>query len=117
MCFGLEGDLAVKKGQMAHLDRNRSNPDPENLAFLCQGCHTIYDEKSNRILGFTPEEIRHYRDLLYVKLGHDRSEWSLTMRADRAQYNTARAIVEKATAVLLDFSSDVTVQEGPVDLR
>ncbi len=117
MCFGLEGDASVKEGQLAHLDRNRSNPTPNNLAFLCQECHTQYDRKSNRVLGFTPDEVRYYRDRLYEKLGHDRIEWNLTMRVHRKHYAIAREVVDEAKAVLLGFSRDVTVQEGPADLK
>ena len=117
MCFGLEGDVTVKEGHIAHLDRKRSNPDPNNLAFLCQDCHTQYDKKSNRVLGFTPDEVRYYRDRLYEELGHDRIEWTLTMRVHRGEYEGAREVVDSAKAVLLRFSRDVTAQEGPADLR
>jgi hypothetical protein len=117
MCFGLRGNVAVKEGQIAHLDGNRTNPDPNNLAFLCQECHAQYDKKSNRVLGFTPDEVRFYRDRLYEKLGHDRIEWNLTMRVHRAEYETARMIIDEAKAILLRFSRDVTVQEGPADLK
>lgn len=117
MCFGLDGKLDVKDGQLAHLDQDRSNPDIDNLAFLCQVCHTQYDKSSNRVLGFTPDEVRHYRDLLYDKLGHDRIEWRLTVRVHRAQYNKARTLVDQAKAVLLAISRDVTVSEGPADLK
>jgi len=117
MCFGLEGDVGVKEGQIAHLDRNRANPEPDNLAFLCQECHTQYDKTSNRVLGFTPDEVRFYRDRLYEKLGHDRIEWTLTMRVHRGEYDLARTVIDNAKAVLLDFCRDVTVQEGPADLK
>lgn len=117
MCFGLKGDVEVKEGQIAHLDRDRANPDPSNLAFLCQECHTQYDRKSNRVLGFTPEEVRFYRDRLFEKLGHDRIEWNLTMRVHRGEYEAAKAVVDKAKAVLRAFSRDVTVHEGPADLK
>ena len=117
MCFGLKGDIAVKEGQIAHLDRNRRNPAPNNLAFLCQECHTHYDRKSNRVLGFTSDEVRFYRDRLYEKLGHDRIEWNLTIRVDRKEYKKAKAIVDKAKEVLLGFCHDVNIQEGPVDLK
>jgi hypothetical protein len=53
MCYGLRGVLKQTEGQIAHLDRNRSNPDIENLAFLCLDCHKQYDNKNNRVLSFT----------------------------------------------------------------
>ena len=114
MCFGLRGDVDVKDGQLAHLDRDPANSTEENLAFLCQPCHTMYDQQSNRILGFTPNEVRHYRDRLYASLGHDRIEWCLTIRADRAESEDVRRVVDEAYALLLAVSRDVTRKEGPV---
>lgn len=116
MCFGLRGDLTVKEGQLAHLDRNPGHPAPENLAFLCQGCHAIYDKRSNRVLGFTPAEVRNYRGQLYAALGHDAFEWSLTIRADHAEFAAAKVVVDQAHALLLAFSREVTRREGPVRL-
>lgn len=115
VCFGLKGDLTVKEGQIAHLDRNRGNPRPENLAFLCQECHTHYDKRSNRVLGFTPEEVRRYRDRLCAALGCDRVEWTLSVRADRGRYREARQAIDRALAVLLEFSQDVSLREEPLE--
>lgn len=115
MCFGLKGDLTVKEGQIAHLDRNRSNPRPENLAFLCQECHTQYDRRSNRVLGYTPEEVRQYRDRLCAALGCDRVEWILSVRADRGRYREAKQAIDRAQAVLLEFSQDVSLREEPLE--
>lgn len=115
MCFGLKGDLGVKQGQLAHLDRDRANPKPKNLAFLCQECHTVYDTKNNRVLGFTPDEVRFYRDRLYHKLGHDMIEWHLTIRATREDYDLAKSAVDKAKTILREYTHDVTMKEEPVD--
>ncbi len=117
MCFGLKGNLDVKEGQLAHLDQDRANPAIENLAFLCLECHTQYDKKSNRVIGFTRDEVRYYRNLLYDKLGHDNIEWCLTVRVYRGQYDNARKLIDKAKAILLGISRDVTVRESPADLR
>ena len=115
VCFGLKGDLTVKEGQIAHLDENRANPRPENLAFLCQECHTGYDRRSNRVLGFTPEEVRRYRDRLCAALGCDRVEWTLTIRADRVRYREAKQAIDRAQAVLFEFSQDVSLREEPLE--
>ena len=113
VCFGLRGDLDVKNGQLAHLDRNPRHSTPENLAFLCQECHTDYDKKSNRVLGFTPEEVRHYRDQLHAALGHDQFEWSLTIQVDQGQFAEAKRVVDEAHAVLRTFTKSVIRREGP----
>ena len=115
MCFGLKGDLGVKQGQIAHLDRNRTNPSPKNLAFLCQECHTVYDTKSNRVLAFTPDEVKFYRDHLYQKLGHNMIEWHLTIRAAWEDYDAAKFAVDKARTILREYTNDVTLKEAPVD--
>jgi hypothetical protein len=114
MCFGLRGDLAVKDGQLAHMDRDRTHSVAENLAFLCQECHGVYDKKSNRVLAFTSDEIRHYRDRLYSALGHDAFEWCLTVRADHSRFEAAKRVVDEAHAILLAFTREVTRHEGPV---
>jgi len=115
MCFGLNGDLSVKEGQLAHLDRDRANPQIDNLAFLCQGCHTLYDTKNNRVQGFTSGEIRHYRDRLYAALGHDRIQWGLTITVDINQYDAAKDVVDRAHALLLEFTREVSRTEGPIE--
>ena len=35
VCYGLSRDAGLKTGQIAHLDRDSSNDDPENLIFIC----------------------------------------------------------------------------------
>jgi len=68
LCFGLDGDLRLKKGQIAHLDKNRDNNDPNNLAWLCLSHHDDYDSKSGQSRGFTIWEVQSYRDELYEKI-------------------------------------------------
>ncbi len=68
VCYALHGDMRVKHGQIVHLDRNRKNCNEENLAFLCQEHHPLYDSKSYQIVGYSPDEVRLYRELLYQSL-------------------------------------------------
>lgn len=114
MCFGLKGDLSVKQGQLAHLSRDPSNPKSEDLAYLCQECHTLYDTKSNRVLGFTPDEVRFYRDQLYGELGYNRVEWHLTIRATKGDYEATKTAVDKAKSILNECTNNVTLTEGPI---
>jgi len=46
------------------LDRDPSNSDPENLAFLCLEHHDQYDSRPSQSKGFTPEEVKRYRTAL-----------------------------------------------------
>ena len=114
MCFGLKGDLSVKQGQLAHLSRDPSNLKSEDLAYLCQECHTLYDMKSNRVLGFIPDEVRFYRDQLYKELGYNRIEWHLMIQAPKGDYDTVKTAVDKAKSILSEYTNDVTLTEGPV---
>jgi len=65
ICFGLNGDLDVKKGQIAHLDHNPQNNSPNNLAFLCLDHHDEYDSKSSQTKSLLDTEVKRYRQDLY----------------------------------------------------
>ena len=65
LCFGLTGDHSPKAGQIAHVDRDASNSTFENLAWLCLPHHDEYDSRRSQSKGFTPGELRRYRDELY----------------------------------------------------
>ena len=64
LCHGLFGDLAVKEGQLAHVDHDPSNSSEDNLAFLCLNHHDQYDSKRSQSKGVTPAELRVYRAAL-----------------------------------------------------
>ena len=70
ICFALRGVDNVKKGQIAHLDRDPSNNDPDNLAFMCRDHHDEYDTRPSQSKGFTPLEVKAYRAelLKYLKI-------------------------------------------------
>jgi hypothetical protein len=65
LCYGLHGDLGRKDGQIAHLDHNPSNPDPDNLAWLCFDHHNEYDSSQRQGKGLTIQEVKTYRARLY----------------------------------------------------
>jgi hypothetical protein len=64
----LHRDLAVKAGQIAHLDGDNSNSAADNLAFLCFEHHDQYDSKTSQSKNFTIKEVMAYRDELHQKL-------------------------------------------------
>jgi hypothetical protein len=66
LCFGLFRDVEVKRGQIAHVDRDRTNDAEDNLAFLCLPHHDEYDTTPSQSKRFTPDELRQYRDELYA---------------------------------------------------
>jgi hypothetical protein len=67
-CFGLHRDLAIKKGQIAHVDHDRTNNDEKNLAFLCFDHHDEYDSTTRQSKGLTQLEVVTYRQRLYEAL-------------------------------------------------
>lgn len=73
LCFGLKSDFEQKQGQIAHVDHNSANPDFDNLAFLCLNHHDQYDGKTRQSKGFTIDELKTYRDLLYQEVERRRN--------------------------------------------
>ena len=65
LCFGLSHRHEVVQGQVAHIDRDPSNNDPDNLAWLCLAHHDQYDSRTSQSRGLTEPELRHYRTDLY----------------------------------------------------
>lgn len=73
LCFGLNGDFEQKQGQIAHVDHVSANPSFDNLAFLCLNHHDQYDGQTRQSKGFTIEELKAYRDLLYREVERRRN--------------------------------------------
>ncbi len=65
ICFGLMHNHELKKGQVAHLDRDRTNDNPDNLAFLCLDHHDEYDSKTIQSKSLQISEVKAYREQLY----------------------------------------------------
>lgn len=61
ICYGLEGDLTIKQGQIAHLDRNHANNHLGNLAFLCLNHHDQYDSRTSQSKGWTIQEVKRFQ--------------------------------------------------------
>ena len=66
LCFGLDADTDQKEGQVAHVDRDSSNNNADNLAWLCLTHHAGYDSRSRMTKAVTPGELRRYRDRLHA---------------------------------------------------
>ena len=66
LCYGLEGDFEIKRGQIAHVDHDRSNNAEQNLAFLCFDHHDLYDTQTSQSKAFTAEELRFYKEALHA---------------------------------------------------
>lgn len=68
LCFGLNRDIEVKDGQIAHLDRNPVNNRSDNLVWLCLSHHDDYDSVRRQTKRLTLEEVKSYREKLYSQL-------------------------------------------------
>lgn len=64
LCFFLDRDQSLKKGQIAHLDHDPSNAARQNLAWLCTPHHDEYDSIPRLTRKITPGEVRTYRERL-----------------------------------------------------
>ena len=68
LCFWLEGEDEVKKGQLAHLDGDNENAAEDNLAFLCLEHHDEYDSTRRLSKGLRQREVTKWRDELYKEM-------------------------------------------------
>ncbi|MFZ1414216.1 MAG: hypothetical protein WAS73_06515 [Defluviicoccus sp.] len=73
LCFFLDGDERQKAGQIAHIDRDRTNNAAVNLAFLCLRHHDQYDSSTSQSKGITQGEILHAKGEL---IRHMREQFS-----------------------------------------
>jgi hypothetical protein len=72
LCFHLDKIITANlQGQIAHIDRNRANHDPGNLAYLCIPHHDAYDSTTSQSKGLTPDELRYAKKAL---IEHERRE-------------------------------------------
>jgi hypothetical protein len=65
LCFGFDGTLERRQGQIAHIDRNHANSSEENLAYLCLEHHNEYDSRPSQSKRITMRELRNYRNRLH----------------------------------------------------
>jgi len=69
LCFWLEGIDEVQRGQIAHLDGDRTNNNEDNLCFLCaKEHHDDYDSGRSQSKGLQKGEVKHYRNELYKEM-------------------------------------------------
>ena len=66
VCFVLLGRDEVRKGQIAHLNRDPADSRFTNLVWLCLEHHDEYDSVTSQSKGLTLGELRKYRDQLYA---------------------------------------------------
>jgi len=57
-CYHFESDGNTKEGQIAHIDRKRTNNLENNLVYLCLDHHNKYDSTTSQSKGLLPEELK-----------------------------------------------------------
>lgn len=82
LCVFLDGDTRHRKGQIAHLNRKRSDNRFANLVWLCLEHHDEYDSRTSQSKGLTIDEVRHYRDKLLRLVQGERAIWPETIAID-----------------------------------
>src|ERR1700676_2693725 len=65
LCFHLNGDLTEKRGQIAHLDGDRTNSAEDNLAYMCLDHHSLFDSTTKQHNNYTIPEVKAARAKLY----------------------------------------------------
>jgi hypothetical protein len=65
LCVHFDNDYGQKEGQIAHIDRDPSNADEDNLVYLCLPHHDDYDTKRRQTKNRTPREVKTARNRLY----------------------------------------------------
>ena len=93
MCFVLDKDLEPKDGQIAHVDRDRTNHDLSNLAYLCMKHHNAYDSLPSQSSRYKAAELLEYRGLLYSQLGTFDKKIILTLECDEDPIDTIHSVV------------------------
>lgn len=70
-CFFFENDKKRVDGQIAHIDRDKSNHAESNLVFLCLLHHNEYDTRPSQTKRYQPEEAKSAKASLesYIKIG------------------------------------------------
>jgi hypothetical protein len=89
LCFGFNGDLARKKGQLAHIDQDRSSAEENNLVFLCVDHHDEYDSTTRQVKGIMEAELRGYKERLIAAIANGEHLGQATVRSPAASREDA----------------------------
>jgi hypothetical protein len=64
LCYAFQNSVDQVKGQIAHINHNRSDNRECNLAFLCIPHHDEYDSKTSQSKNITQAELVHWKSKL-----------------------------------------------------
>ena len=123
LCYGLYGDFKVKRGQLAHVNRDSSNSEFDNLAFLCLEHHDIYDSRTSQSKSITESEVKFYRNILYKDVENQlprlekQIESSEKEKIDQIEafhsfIESLRGLQSISSSILNDYEIDKSIDSG-----
>ena len=65
LCCGINNDCSEKRGQIAHINKNNSDNEFDNLVWLCFEHHDLYDSQTSQSKNYQSKEVKYYRNKLY----------------------------------------------------
>lgn len=99
ICYGLHRKDEEVTGQIAHLDRDPSNVELDNLAWMCLEHHAQYDSRTSQCKNLTESEVRTYREELCSKYSYWNSATQQQLLCFLADTTTDQKIIEGALSV------------------
>jgi hypothetical protein len=100
LCVHLDNDYGQKEGQIAHIDRDPSNADEDNLVYLCLPHHDDYDTKRRQTKNLTVREVKTARDRLYTFIASGGDLATAGRRPARRQADERRlSVIKRAVRV------------------
>jgi hypothetical protein len=110
LCFYLSRDLTEKLGQVAHLDKNRSNPEEDNLAFMCLEHHSWFDSTTSQHKNYTLGEVKGARAMLYSAIARNEhgTQAQSVARKSEERARIAVRILPDASKLVSEFRPDTS---------
>lgn len=112
LCFGLNGDTKIKKGQIAHVDGERDNNREGNLAFLCLDHHNEYDSSTSQTIGIKDFEVKRYRRELHKFIKRRMNTEVVGIKLDRdidSFSNDEQSLFLNAIRAKVQYDGEITV--------
>lgn len=113
LCFFLNEIKEQRKGQIAHLNHNSSDPRFENLVYLCLEHNDQYDGKTSQSKNYTLEEIRQYRNKLYEIYNPDGKWRAQTDTPERQQAHEKRSEEPSDYEIVRDAHKELAFTREP----
>lgn len=109
LCVALRNDFTEKRGQIAHLDRDPSNNDLDNLAFLCLEHHDQYDSRPSQSKGLTMDEVKRYRAALTEETPRAERAPDVRVRVDPAIAGVSSDEIEYVLVMAVENHSSTSI--------